>query len=75
MPCFIGGAHVSTLSREAFHRLAATTSRIQLRFLQVLRTFAIWLAAWTFVGLIFVGQNATQKFFMGDPTLWKEVGF
>jgi two-component system LytT family sensor kinase len=75
MPCFIGGAHVSTLSREAFHRLAATTSRIQPRFLQVLRTFAIWLAAWTFVGLIFVGQNATQKFFMGDPTLWKEVGF
>ena len=74
MPCFIG-AHVSTVSREAFHRLAATTSRIQPRFLQVLRTFAIWLAAWTFVGLIFVGQNATQKFFMGDPTLWKEVGF
>ena len=66
---------MSTLSREAFHRLAATTSRIQPRFLQVLRTFAIWLAAWTFVGLIFVGQNATQKFFMGDPTLWKEVGF
>jgi two-component system LytT family sensor kinase len=75
MPCFIGGAHVSTLSREAFHRLAATTSRIQPRFLQVLRTFAIWLAAWTFVGVIIVGQNATQKFFMGDPTLWKEVGF
>ena len=75
MPCFIGGAHVSTLSREAFQGLAATTSRIQPRFLQVLRTFAIWLAAWTFVGLIFVGQNATQKFFMGDPTLWKEVGF
>ncbi len=66
---------MSTLSREAFHRLAATTSRIQPRFLQVLRTFAIWLAAWTFVGLIFVGQNATQKLFMGDPTLWKEVGF
>jgi hypothetical protein len=44
-------------------------------FLQVLRTFAIWLLVWTFVGLVFVGQNATQKFFVGDPTLWKEVGF
>ncbi len=48
---------------------------MQPRLLQVLRTFAIWLAVWTFVGLIFVGQNATQKFFVGDPTLWKEVGF
>lgn len=66
---------MSTLSHAAFRGLAATTSRIQPRFLKVLRTFAIWLAAWTFVGLIFVGQNATQKFFMGDPTLWKEVGF
>jgi hypothetical protein len=66
---------MSTLSRDALHGLAATTSRIQPRFLQVLRTFAIWLAVWTFVGLVFVGQNATQKFFVGDPTLWKEVGF
>lgn len=66
---------MSTSSHAAFRGLAATTSRIQPKFLKVLRTFAIWLAAWTFVGLIFVGQNATQKFFMGDPTLWKEVGF
>jgi two-component system LytT family sensor kinase len=63
------------LSHAAFRGLAATTSRIQPRFLQVLRTFSVWLAVWTFVGLIFVGQNATQKFFVGDPTLWKEVGF
>ena len=66
---------MSTLSHQDFHGLTATTSRIQPRLLKVLRTFAIWLAAWTFVGLIFVGQNATQKFFVGDPTLWKEVGF
>lgn len=63
------------MSHAVFRGLAAATSRIQPRFLKVLRTFAIWLAAWTFVGLVFVGQNATQKFFMGDPTLWKEVGF
>jgi sensor histidine kinase YesM len=63
------------LSHEAFRGLAEPTSRIQSKVLQVLRTFAIWLAVWTFVGLVFVGQNATQKFFVGDPTLWKEVGF
>jgi two-component system LytT family sensor kinase len=63
------------LSQAALRGLAATTSRIPPSFLQVLRTFAIWLAVWTFVGLVFVGQNATQKFFVGDPTLWKEVGF
>ncbi len=66
---------MSTLSHDAFHGLTAPTSRTQSRFLQILRTFAIWLGVWTFVGLVFVGQNATQKFFTGDPTLWKEVGF
>jgi two-component system LytT family sensor kinase len=66
---------VSASSHAAFHGLAAATSRIQPRFLQVLRTFAIWLAVWTFVGLIFVGQDATRKIFLGDPTLWKEAGF
>ncbi len=43
--------------------------------LQVLRTFAIWLAAWTFVGLMFVGQDALRKIYFGDPTVWKEAGF
>lgn len=49
-------------------------TRIQPKFLQVLRTFAIWLAIWTFVGLVFLGQDVTRRLFLNDPALWKEVG-
>src|SRR6185295_17131326 len=43
--------------------------------LQVLRTFAIWLAFWIFVGIMFMGQDVTRRIFYGDPSLWMEVGF
>jgi two-component system LytT family sensor kinase len=41
----------------------------------VLRTFAISLAVWTIVGLVFMGQDVTRRIFYGDPSLWMEVGF
>jgi two-component system LytT family sensor kinase len=66
---------VSTLSHEAFRGLAQPTSRSQSRILQVLRTFAICLAIWTFVGLVFLGQDVTRRLFWNDPAVWKEVGF
>lgn len=61
--------------REAFHGLDATASRIQPKLLQVLRTFAISLTVWTFVGLVFVGQDVTRRLFYNDPALWREAGF
>jgi two-component system, LytTR family, sensor kinase len=41
----------------------------------VLRTFAMSLAVWTFVGLVFMGQDVTRRIFYDDPALWMEVGF
>ncbi len=41
----------------------------------MLRTFAIWLAFWILVGLVFMGQDVARRLFFGDPSLWREVGF
>jgi hypothetical protein len=64
---------VSTLAHDAFHGFDARVSRISL--LQIIRTFAIWLGIWTFVGLVFVGQDVTRRIFLNDPAIWMEVGF
>jgi two-component system LytT family sensor kinase len=64
---------LSTHAHGAFHGLGATVSRAS--FLQFLRTFAIWLAIWTFVGLVFVGQDVTRRIFLNDPAIWMEVAF
>ena len=69
---------LSLMSREATlsaHDLDATASRTQSRFLRVLRIFAISLAVWTFVGLVFMGQDVTRRLFYNDPALWMELGF
>lgn len=61
--------------REAFHGIDATASRIQPKLLQVLRTFGLSLAVWTFIGLVFMGQDVTRRLFFNDPSLWREAGF
>ncbi len=66
---------MSTFAHEAFLPFDSQALRHRPRSLQVLRTFAIWLAAWTFVGLMFLGQDITRRLFYNDPSLWMEVGF
>jgi len=75
MPRITESAHVSTLAQEAFLPFDANSFRKRPRILQVLRTFALWLAFWIFVGLIFMGQDVTRRLFTGDPRLWQEAAF
>jgi hypothetical protein len=42
---------------------------------RILRTFALWLGFWIFVGLMFVGQDVIRRIFYDVPALWTEVGF
>jgi hypothetical protein len=66
---------VSAFAHEAFLPFDSKDPRGRPKSLQLLRTFAIWLALWTFVGLMFMGQDVTRRLFYGDPSLWMEVGF
>jgi len=66
---------VNTFAQEAFLPFDSTTVRHRARSLQALRTFAIWLAFWTFVGLMFLGQDVARRLFVDDPALWREAGF
>jgi two-component system LytT family sensor kinase len=75
MPCVTGGAQVSPFTYEAFLPFDAKAPRNRPRSLQVLRTFAIWLGFWIFVGLMFMGQDVTRRLFANDPRLWQESGF
>jgi two-component system LytT family sensor kinase len=75
MPCVTAGARMNTFAQEAFLPFDPEALRIRPRSLQVLRTFAIWLAFWTLVGMMFMGQDVTRRLFMDDPRLWLEAGF
>src|SRR5688572_29853921 len=75
MPYGTDGARMNTVAQEAFLPFDAKAVRIRPRSLQVLRTFAIWLAFWTLVGMMFMGQDVTRRLFMNDPRLWQEAGF
>lgn len=75
MPCVPNGAHVSTFAHEAFLPFDSKALRNRPVILQVLRTFAIWLALWILVGMMFMGQDVTRRLFFNDPRLWMEVGF
>jgi two-component system LytT family sensor kinase len=75
MPCATNGARMNTFAQEAFLPFDPKALRIRPRSLQVLRTFAIWLAFWTLVGLMFMGQDVTRRLFVDDPRLWLEAGF
>ena len=66
---------MSSFAHEAFLPFDAKGPRDRPRILQVLRTFAIWLACWIFVGLMFMGQDVTRRLFVDDPRLWQEAGF
>jgi hypothetical protein len=68
-------ARVNTFAQEAFLPFDSKALRHRPMSLQVLRTFAIWLAFWIFVGILFMGQDVTRRIFYGDPSLWMEVGF
>lgn len=66
---------MSMFAHEAFLPFDSTVLRNRSTTMQVLRTFAIWLAAWIFIGLIFLGQDVSRRLFYNDPSLWNEVGF
>jgi two-component system LytT family sensor kinase len=66
---------MNTFAQEAFLPFDSNPLRDRPRSLQALRTFAIWLAFWIFVGLMFMGQDVTRRLFTGDPRLWQEAGF
>jgi two-component system LytT family sensor kinase len=66
---------VSRFVHEAFLPFDSKALPNRPRALQVLRTFAIWLAAWIFVGMMFMGQDVARRIFFNDPALWMEVGF
>lgn len=66
---------MSTFAQQAFLPFESRTLHRRARGLQVLRTFAIWLAAWVLVSLMFLGQDVSRRLFYGDPSLWMEVGF
>ncbi|MDF2970333.1 MAG: signal transduction histidine kinase, LytS [Microvirga sp.] len=50
-------------------------SRIRLGIVRGLRTFALCLAAWIVVGLMFVGQDVTRRLYWDDPVPWSQAGF
>jgi len=67
--------HVSTFAHEAFLPFDSKGLQDRPLFVQILRTFAIWLALWIFVATMFVGQDVARRLFFDDPELWKEVRF
>ncbi|HEU5134115.1 MAG TPA: histidine kinase [Steroidobacteraceae bacterium] len=75
MPRVTDGAHVSTFAHDAFLPFDSKALPDRPVALQVLRTFAIWLAAWIFVGMMFMGQDVARRIFFNVPGLWMEVGF
>lgn len=66
---------VSTFVHDAFLPFDSKQPRAPALPVQLLRTFAIWLAFWVFIGLMFMGQDVARRVFFGDPELWKELGF
>ena len=66
---------MNTLAQEAFLAFDSRVLGHRPRSLQILRTFAIWLAFWVFVGAMFMGQDVIRRLFFDDPALWREVGF
>jgi two-component system, LytTR family, sensor kinase len=74
VPSGTDGARLNTFAQEAFLPFESKALGHRPRSLQVLRTFAIWLGFWIFVGLMFMGQDAARRLFYDDPTIWKEVG-
>jgi two-component system LytT family sensor kinase len=64
-----------TFAHEAFLPFDSRAARHRPKSLQLLRTFAIWLAAWILVGMMFLGQDVTRRLFYDVPSLWTEVGF
>jgi hypothetical protein len=74
-PPVAGGARLNTFAQDAFLPFDRDTRRRRPLSLQTLRTFAIWLCFWTFVGMMFMGQDVARRLFFGDPSLWTEVGF
>jgi two-component system LytT family sensor kinase len=75
MPGVTDGAPMITFAHEAFLPFDPQPARHRRASLQMLRTFAIWLAAWILVGMIFLGQDVTRRLFYDVPSLWTEVGF
>jgi signal transduction histidine kinase len=75
VPQLTVGADVNALAREVFQILDARGTRTRPGLRQILRTFALCLAAWTLVGLVFVAQDVTRRLYWDDPLPWNEVGF
>jgi two-component system LytT family sensor kinase len=75
MSCFADGAHVSTFAQDAFLPFDSNVLRNRSRTEQLLRTFAIWLGFWVFIGMVFMAQDVVRKWFWDDPKLWAEAGF
>jgi signal transduction histidine kinase len=75
MEVVTGGTRLNTFAQEAFLPFDSKVLRHRPMILQVLRTYAIWLAFWIFVGMMFVGQDVTRRLFYGDPSLWQEARF
>jgi two-component system LytT family sensor kinase len=66
---------MNTFAHEAFLPFDSKALRNRPTSLQILRTFAIWLAFWMFVGMMFMGQDVSRRIFFNDPSLWMELGF
>ncbi|HET9862981.1 MAG TPA: histidine kinase [Steroidobacteraceae bacterium] len=66
---------MNPLAQEAFLVFDPNGPRRRAPCLQILRTFALWLGFWAFVGLMFVGQDVIRRIFYDVPSLWMEVGF
>jgi two-component system LytT family sensor kinase len=66
---------MNTFAHEAFLPFDSQALRNRPTSLQILRTFAIWLAFWMFVGMMFMGQDVSRRIFFNDPSLWMELGF
>jgi two-component system LytT family sensor kinase len=75
MSCVTGGARVNTFAQDAFLPFDSKALRNRPMSRQIPRTFAIWLAFWLLVGLMFMGQDVMRRLFYNDPSLWREVGF
>jgi hypothetical protein len=65
---------VNTFAQQAFLPFDSKDPR-RPRIVQLLRTFAIWLAFWIFAGMFFLGQDVARRLFVDDPALWRETGF
>src|ERR1044072_7967075 len=43
--------------------------------LRKIRPWAIYLLAWTLVGLIYFAQNVTRRFYWEDPNPWQDLRY